>query len=63
MKVLIGQIPVVVVLVNCTVCGASTTEPNKIMVLKGDLITDGCGECPTLAAPIWPPHLAPTRRS
>ena len=60
MKVLIGQIPVVVfMLVTCTVCGASTTEPNRIMQLRGELITDGCGECrPTPATyPTYPWHL------
>ena len=46
MKVLIGQIPVLVVLVTCTVCGASTTEPTKTMMDRyGELITDGCSSC------------------
>ena len=46
MKVLIGQVPVMVVLVSCTVCGASTTEPTKTMIDRhGELITDGCSSC------------------
>ena len=54
-----GQIPVVLravpipisMLVTCTICGAQTTKPNKIMRLRGQLITDGCGECPPPEAP------------
>ena len=46
MKVFIGQIPVVVVLVTCTVCEAPTTEPTKTMIDRhGELITDGCSSC------------------
>ena len=46
MKVLIGQVPVMVVLVSCTVCGGSTTEPTKTMIDRhGELITDGCSSC------------------
>ena len=62
MKVLIGQIPVLVVLVTCTVCGASTTEPTKTMIDRhGELITDGCGSCSLTPAryPGIPPGYTP----
>ena len=46
MKVIIGQVPVLVVLVRCTVCEAPTTEPTKTMIDRhGELITDGCSSC------------------
>ena len=66
MKVVIGQIPVVVVLVTCTVCEALTTEPTKTMIDRhGELITDGCSSCrPTLGialgyAPGTSPRISP----
>ena len=62
MDVVIGQIPVVLLLVTCTVCEASTTEPTKTMIDRhGELISDGCSSCrPTPGiAPRYAPGIAP----
>ena len=64
MDVVIGQIPVVVVVVTCTVCEAPTTEPTKTMIDRhGELITDGCSSCrpspasyPGIALPATPAY-------
>ena len=32
---------------RCTKCEATTKQPNSTMIVKGVVVTEGCGDCPS----------------